>query len=157
MSGTAILVVALAGGIPALVGTILIVVFSAVGRAKARLRAELEREGIVLDSGTRWVTIRFSRFRAPGYYRGAGLLKLRASLVLTQARFVLFPGFRSFYRVARADLGRYAVGMAEDGALELHSDDPPGATGSIDFRVNVDEPNAWVAALSSAGARPLRR
>jgi len=45
-------------------------------------------------------------------------------------------------------------GAGEDGALRVHSDAPPGATGSLDYRVPVTDTTAWVQALTEAGVRP---
>ena len=155
-AGIVILIVSLAVGIPVLVGAIIILVFSLVRRARARERVVLGREGVVLDSGPQWITIRYKNFRAPGIYRGVGIAKTRGSLVLTRQRFAVLTGGyqRPYSFIARSDLGRFVVGIAEDGAFQIHSDEPPGATGSIDYRAAVRDAAAWVKALTEAGARP---
>jgi hypothetical protein len=153
-TGAIVLVVSLGVGIPLLVATILAVVFRSVARATARERAALDREGVILDSGPLWITVRYTNFRAPGIYRGAAVSKTRGSFVLTRERLVLTPGFRRVrLRVSRSDLVRFTVGIGEGGVLRLHSDDPPGASGSIDYRVPVDDATSWVKALADAGAR----
>ena len=55
--------------------------------------------------------------------------------------------------IARSDLARFTVDIADNGALRIHSDDPPGATGSIEYRVTLTDAQAWVSALVQAGAR----
>jgi hypothetical protein len=152
----ATLVVSLALGIPLLVGTILFFAFRAARATARRVRAALELEGVILDSGTQWITMRYRGYRAPGIYRGVGVTRTRGALVLTQQRLVVTPGLRrGNLRVARAELGRFAVGVAEDGALQIHSDNPPGATGSIHCHIAVGDAARWVKALTEAGARPL--
>ena len=59
--------------------------------------------------------------------------------------------FRKF-RVRGGYRGGLTVGIL-DRKLHLRSDDPPGATGSIDFRVALPDPEGWVAALRAAGTR----
>jgi hypothetical protein len=154
-AGLTTLFVSLGVGIPVFVAAILILVFSLVGRARARERAAFDHEGVVLDSGRLWITIRYANFRAPRIYRGVGIAKTRGSLVLTRQRFgVLTGGYqRPYSLIARSDLGRFTVGIAEDGALQIHSDDPPGATGSIDYRIALGDAASWVKALTEAGAR----
>jgi hypothetical protein len=157
-SGTlTVFLVSLGVGIPVFVGGLLWFIFSLVRRATAAARAALEAEGVVLDTGPQWVTIRYANFRAPGFYRGVGISKTRGALVLTRRRFVFTPSRRQFFLVERSDLGRFTVGIAEDGALHVHSDDPPHATGSIGYRVMVSDAAAWVKALTEAGARPRGR
>lgn len=151
-----LLVVSLAVGVPLLVGIILVLAFRAARGAAQRARAALDAEGVVLDSGRQWVTMRYRGYRAPGIAWGAGVIRTRASLVLTRERLVLTPGLRrGNLRVARADLARFGVGLADDGALQIHSDNPPGATGSIHCRIAMSDAARWVAALLEAGARPI--
>jgi hypothetical protein len=66
---------------------------------------------------------------------------------------VLVPSRWQFFRVNRADLPRYTVGV-DGGQLVIHTDDPPNATGTIDYRVTLADPQPWVKALTEAGARP---
>jgi hypothetical protein len=154
-AGLTTLFVSLGVGIPLFVAAILILAFSLVGRVKAAERAALDHEGVVLDSGPQWITIRYNNFRAPRIYRGVGITKTRGSLVLTRQRFGVLTGGRQrpYNLIARSDLARFAVGIAENGALRVHSDDPPGATGSIDYRVALGDAAVWVKALAEAGAR----
>ncbi|HEY2367160.1 MAG TPA: hypothetical protein VGH87_12280 [Polyangiaceae bacterium] len=135
-----------------LMGTIFYFVFSAIRKATARTRAELEREGIVLDTGPTWITIRLSNFRGQGRAVGTGYEKTRASLILSKERLVVVPSRWRFFRVNRADLGRYTVGT-DGAALVIHTDDPPNATGTIEYRVTPADAQAWVKALVDAGAR----
>jgi hypothetical protein len=149
------LIVGLGIGIPVFVTAILFVVFRAVQKAIARQRAELEREGIERDSGLLWITARFTNFRGPGFYAGRSVGKARGRLVLTRERLVVLTGAgpRRYGAFSRADLGQFVVSTAEDGALHIHSDSPPGATGSLDYRVPVSDPVNWVTALTAAGAK----
>jgi len=143
-------------GIPVFVATILLIVFTLVRRSvrrqMAEARAQAEREGIVLDSGPVWMTIRYSGFRSPNVFIGAGIRKTRVTMLLTRERLVFVPGSRHYFTVSRADLARFHV-VVEDAALRIHTDSPPNASGSIDYRVPVTDPAAWMAALSEAGAR----
>ena len=155
-AGVVIFVASLVAGIVVFIAAIFVLVFTLYRRAAARARAALAAEGIVLDSGPRTITIRYTGFRARGFYRGVGYTKTRASIVLTRRRFAVTPARRQFYSVDRAELGRYTVGIAGDGTLNFHSDDPPHASGSIDYRVEVPDAAAWVRALTDAGMRPIR-
>jgi hypothetical protein len=149
---------ALGLGIPALVFLILGVVFffvrRAVRRQMAEARAQAAHEGIVLDSGPVWMTVRYRGYRAPGVYVGVGVRMTRVEMILTRARLSFVPRARHYSGIGHADLGRFQVAVAEDGALRLHTDNPPGASGSIDYRIPVADPAAWVSALTQAGAQP---
>ncbi|HEY4220451.1 MAG TPA: hypothetical protein VGO62_03895 [Myxococcota bacterium] len=151
--GAVALAVGLGVGIPVLVLGILAIVFSQVKKAAARARQALEHEGILLDSGKRWVTLHLRGYRAPGIAVGAGLQKLRCAVILTKKTLALIPGYRAFTRIHTNELSHYTVGVADDGALRIHSDDPPRASGSIDYRVPVDDASAWVRALVDMGAK----
>jgi hypothetical protein len=148
----------LAVGIPVSVLTFLLVlftfIFTMVRRRMAQARALLEQEGIVLDTGTCWITIRYQGFRARGIRIGVGINKARCSLVLTrQGRIILMPGFTGRYWLVPPNV---TVRIAEDGALHIHSDNPSGegAAGTIDYRVATPEAAAWMNALTQGGARP---
>jgi len=151
----AVFVVSLVVGILFVTAMFVLFILRYVRNLTARMRADLENEGIVLDTGPQWITIRYSGFRAPGFARGVGYAKTRASLILTQRRLAVVPARWRHLLTARADLGRFSTGVAEDGLLRIHSDDPPNASGSIDFRVPVSDPGPWVRALIDAGAKPL--
>ena len=114
-------------GIPAFVGAVLLLVFSLVARAAARMRAELEMEGVVLDSGPQWITIRYNNFRSPGLYKGVAITRMRSSLILTQKRLVMTPHRRPYRFIGKKELQHFTAGVAEDGSLQIHSDDPPNA------------------------------
>jgi hypothetical protein len=141
-------------GIPAFVAAILLFVFTLVRGMIARQRAALVQEGIVLDSGPQWITIRYAGYSAPGIYRGGGFHKMKASLILTQQRLALLPSRRSYGRIPRNGLGHFTVGATPDGTLQIHSDNPPGASGSIDYSVNLPDAETWVKTLTDLGARP---
>ncbi len=154
MSGgtVGIFVFSLVFGILLFVGCLLMFIFRGVRAAAVRQRAELEGEGVVLDSGRVPVVLHFRGFRAQGMYVGVGANRGTMQMVLTKRRLVFVPSRRSFLRIDRADLNRYAASV-EDGALRLHSEDPPNASGSIDFRISVSDPAAWLRALTEAGAK----
>jgi hypothetical protein len=144
-------------GIPLFVLTILGVVFTLAARSIARRtaeeRAQLGHEGIVLDGGAVWLTIRYRGFRSDYLSIGVGIRKSRAVVVLTRERLALLPTSRHYFSIPRADLGRFTVGVADDGALRLATDEPPNASGHIEYQLAVDEAPAWIAALREAGAR----
>jgi hypothetical protein len=136
-----------------LLGTIFYFVFGAIRKATARMRAELEREGIVLDTGPTWITIRLSAFRGYGVAVGTGFYKERAALVLSKQRLVLVPSRRRFLNLNHADLAHFTAGVDGD-QIVLHTESPPNATGTMDVRVTVADPQTWVKALTDAGANP---
>jgi hypothetical protein len=144
-------------GIPVFVLGILAVVFLLVGgrirrqMAEGRLRAT--QEGLILDSGPVWMTVRYRGFRSDSIFVGVGIRKTRITALLTRERLAFLPRSRHYFTIARADLGRFKVGVAEDGALRIHTEDPPGASGSIDYRLPVADASAWVATLAEAGAQ----
>lgn len=137
----------------ACVGALLALVFTLVGRAiRRRVAAEmaaLEREGIERDSGFVVGTARYRDFRAPGVYTGAGISTTRRRLVLTASQLAILGG-KTWFHIPRAELGRYQVG-ALDGRLQIVTDQPHGATGHLDLRLAVAEPERWVAMLRAAG------
>ncbi len=140
-------------GILALVAAVLGVVFALVGRLLDRARAELEPEGVVKASARVMVTTRFRGFRSPALI-SSGFRRNPGYLVLTRERLLVLQRPQRYGIFARGDLGRLRVGVAESGALQIQSDDPPGATGSVDYRVAVPDAAAWVKTLTDAGARP---
>jgi hypothetical protein len=146
------LVTALLVSIPILVVGILLAVVTFARRVQARRRAALEAEGIVLDTGPQRITVRLENFHGGGVSHHKSTESMRAALVLTGKRFVLTPSGRAYYDVPREMLGRYTVGAA-DGELQIHSDNPAHATGSIDYRVKLSDASAWVDALVAAGAK----
>ncbi|MBV8759427.1 MAG: hypothetical protein JO257_19220 [Deltaproteobacteria bacterium] len=150
------LVIAL--GTVLLVGTVLTIVFTFVGRAVRRRTAEqmtaLESEGIERDSGMVSGTVRYRDFRAPGLYEGAGISVTRRRLVLTASHLAILGGKVRFH-IPRPDLNRYEVGILE-GRLQLVSDNPHGATGHIDLRIAVDDPETWASVLRAAGCQTVR-
>jgi len=153
MNNSIYLTLLLSVGIPIFAVTVLFLVLRAVSLAQSQERAKLNGEGIVLDSGKQWITVRFRNYRAPGFYRGVGIIKSRAFVVLTRERLVFTLGYRrDYFRFPRSELGRFSVSVADNGALCIHSDDPPGAKGSIDFRVKVSDSTTWVKTLCEAGA-----
>lgn len=144
---------ALGLGIPLLVVALLGLVFFLIGQALDRARAGLEAEGVVMASKRVRITTRYQNFRAPSLLAAGGIRMNPGYLVLTRERLVVLQRPQRYGIFARADLGRFRVGVAENGTLQLHSDEPPGATGSVDYRVPVGDAAAWVKALTAAGAR----
>lgn len=156
MSPILIVVIALVGsaGITAIVLTI---VFSAVRRRTQRAMAELEPEGIVKDSGSVRVSWRFHDFRAPRIYTSVGAQVGPGRLVLTRRRLAVLPGSwrrPGFDALTPEVLAKFQVGT-KDGKLHLHTESPPGATGTVDVYASVPDATAWVSALTQLGARPL--
>jgi hypothetical protein len=153
MLGPMNLALLIVAGVVLLAAIVLAVVFGirgAIRKRFARLRAELEAEGIVLDSGRCDTTLRFREFRRPGFYRGVGMRSGPGQTVLTKLHLV-FVGDPQLPPVPYAELGRFTA-EASDGALLLRSDRPMNATGHIEIRIAVDDVDAWVRALHSAGA-----
>lgn len=148
---TAEFVAGLLVGTFAFVGAGLGVVFLLVRSAQARRVAALREEGVVLDSGRVRVETRFHGFRGAGLAVGVGLRRGAGVMVLTRRRLVITGHRYGDFR--REVLGRFEVGLDEAGRVHLHSDQPPNASGTIDFHVAAPEAGAWVAALVEAGAR----
>jgi hypothetical protein len=145
---------ALGFGIPAFVFAILGVVFVLVRRFVRRqmkeARARANHEGIVLESAPVWMTVQYESYRSPRLYVGYGVRKMRVTMILTRERLAFIPG--THLSVGRGDLGRFHVGLGEEGALRIHTKDPPGARGSMEYSVPVPDAANWVAALTAAGA-----
>ncbi len=119
--------------------------------AMERARAAIEEEGVVLEAGPQWITVRFRNFRSPGRTRGGALEKTWTTLVLTRAgRIVLLPISTRYW----LEPTRVTVGVT-DGALHIKSDQPSGegVSGSVDYRVTMADPQEWVNALTKVGAR----
>jgi hypothetical protein len=146
--------VALFVGPLALVATVLWIVFSLVRKAIARAAAALGPEGIELDSGPITVTTRYRKFRAPRIYSSGGVHRGPSWVVLTKRRLHILKRPQFYGIIERESLGRFSVGV-EKGRLRLSSDDPPGATGHIEWKIPVADPAAWVSALRAAGAREM--
>lgn len=141
------------GSVILLVGTILTVVFTIVGRVQRAQSAAtshmLEAEGVVLDAGAVDVTMRMRDFHAPGLYEGRGYRATRRRLVLTEKQLAILGG-RPAFLTPRGELKRWQVGL--DGErLHLVTDDPPGARGHVDLRLSVDDAEKWLATLRDAG------
>ncbi len=140
----------IAGGIA--VAVILYVVILVAGitwllrRNLARRRAAIEGEGVERDSGPCLATARYRKYRGRGIYSGGGIRRNPAQLVLTRAHLHLL-GVRGAEPVPLAELHRYRAAV-EDGRLVITTDDPVGATGRLEVRAAVPDPDAWVAALS---------
>ena len=154
MSGNTVVifVLSLVFGILIFVVALLYSIFAMVRRVGAKQRASLESEGIVMDAGSVHVAIHFAGYSAPGIHVGVGVHKGPLVVVLTERRLAFLPSRRAYMRIDRADLARFTASV-EDGVLRLHSDSPPNASGMIDFRVSVSDPDAWMRALVEAGAK----
>lgn len=147
-----VLGVSLGIGIPLFVALILFIVFTSVRRAIARQREAIASEGVVLDSGPQWITIHLKGFRAPGRAVGVGVEKARMSMILTKKALHFVPNRWRFLHFERSGLDHFVVDI-EGGALHMHSDDPPNASGTIDIKLPVSNASEWVAALTEAGAK----
>ncbi len=134
----------------ALTATILAVVFTAIRRGIDREVAQLDH--VIIDSGPTTMTTRFHQFRSETLHRG-GLRRNNVRVVLTATHLHLVERPQRYGVFERSDLPAFTVGV-ESGALSLRSTNPPRATGTIDYRIEVDDPARWVEALVSAGARP---
>lgn len=134
-----------------LVTITLVIVFAAIRKAIDRAAEGLAPEGIELDSGRVTATTRMRDFRAPNIYSG-GIRRNPARVVLTKQRLHILQRPQRYGIINRADLARFTVGIL-DRKLHLHTTDPPGASGSIDYRIAMPDPDLWVRALAEAGAR----
>ncbi len=135
-------------GICVLVAAILFVTFAVIGRRIDAAAAALP--GVELDSGRVRLTTRFDGFRSQQLRRG-GIRTAPARVVLTSTHLHVVERPQRYGRFARADLGRFGV-RADGRAVVLRSTDPPGASGTIEYRFPADDAARWVAALTAAGA-----
>jgi hypothetical protein len=138
-------------GVGAILGTVFTLVFRAIRKREAVLRAELEHEGIVKESARVSGSVRYRDYKAPGFYASRSLSTTSRRLVLTRATFAMIGGGRN-YRVPRGELHRYAVTTNEDGRLVIVTDSPVGASGHMDMRLKMPDAESWVRALREAGA-----
>lgn len=145
---------AIAGAV-LLVAVVTAALFAAVNwgikRSIARRRAALEGEGVVRDTGVCRVRARYRRFRGRGLYMGAGVRISPGQLVLTRAHLHVL-GVRGAEPVPLAELHRYRASVA-DGRLVITTDEPLGATGRLELRIELDDAASWVDALDDAGSR----
>ncbi len=152
MNSPVFLTLTLALGTPIFLTTILFLVFRTVKKTADKEKEALVQEDILLDSGMRWIAVRFRNFRAPGFYRGVGFTRAWSSVLLTREQLVFTSGLRAgFFRYKRSDLGRFKAMVSPQSILSIWSDDPPGASGLIDFRFKVSDAASWVKALKDAG------
>lgn len=150
MSGLSPLWAAL--GIPIVVLAILGVVFYLIGKVLDQARAELDAEGVEKASERVIISTRFKGFRAPGLIT-SGFRKNPGYLVLTRERLIVLQRPQRYGIFARGDLGHLRVSVDDDGALRVFTDEPPGATGSVSYRVPVPDAADWVKTLVAAGAK----
>lgn len=137
------------GGSVVLTTSILVVVFATIRR---RIDQEAQQlDDVVLDTGATKMTTRYDGFRSEQLVRG-GLRRNHVRAVLTETHLHLIERPQHYGVFARADLPRFTVGVVGND-LHLRSTDPPEATGTIDYRIRVDDPMRWVEALRAAGAR----
>lgn len=125
-------------GIALLAFAMLGVVFHLVGKALDRARAELDTEGVERASARVLITTRFKDFRGAGMIT-SGVRRNPGYLVLTRERLIVLQRPQRYGSFVRGDLGRLRVSVDEDGALRVHTDEPPGATGSVSYRVPVPD------------------
>jgi len=135
-----------------IVVVVLVVVFGAIRKALDRAAEALAPEGVELDSGRVTVTTRYKSFRAPGITHYGGIKRVPARLVLTKQRLHILMRPQRYGIFERSTLDKFTVGTL-DGKLHLHSSEPPGASGSVDYRVAVPDVDSWVTALAAAGAK----
>lgn len=129
---------------------IFVIVFGLIRR---RIGVAASRLGVAeLDSGTTKMVTRFEAFRSERLVRG-GYRRNPVRAVLTATHLHLIEVPQRYGIFERSDLARFTVGT-QDGKLWLRSTDPPEATGTIDYRIDVDDPERWVRALLAAGATP---
>lgn len=140
---------AIAGSI-AFTVLVIVLVFTLIRRSITREANALA--DVELDSGPVKLTTRYQRFKTSRMYRGGGIRMTPAHLVLTKTHLHILERPQLYGIIARADLARFTVGTL-DNRLHLRSEDPPNASGTIDYRVPVADPDRWVAALSAIGAR----
>lgn len=120
----------------------------------ARRRRATQPDRADDDSGITKMTTRFDHFRSERLVRG-GVRRNHVRAVLTETHLHLLERPQRYGVFSRADLPRFTVGLVGT-RLHLRSVDPPDATGTIDYQVDVDDPARWVGALVAAGARPER-
>jgi hypothetical protein len=154
---TGLLVAIIVVGALAFAGAIIAAVLVAVSRQRKRIAAELEAEGIVLDSGRTGVRVSFSGFRGPRFAAGRSARGGPGRVVLTPRRLRILALPHAKYGVGSLDgaaLARCRIGVDDRGRLHLRGEDLPGTTGRFELFVRVVEPERWIAALVAAGARP---
>lgn len=152
MTRTALFAITLLGPLT-LVATVLTIVFSLVRRAVDRAAAALANEGVVLDSGPLTLTTRYRSFRSAAIYSSSSIQRVPGRIVLTNQRLHLLRRPQRYGVFERSELPKLSVDVFE-GMLRIHSDDPPNASGHVDFRAPVTDPQAWLKALVEAGAKP---
>jgi hypothetical protein len=140
---------ALVGGIIGFVLVMLMGIFGALRRQISAAAAALTDKE--LDSGVTKMTTRYKQFKSADLMRG-GLRRNYVQAVLTKTHLHLIERPQRYGIFKREDLGNFTVGTI-DGMLHLHSKTPPDATGGIDYRIDVAEPERWVKALVAAGAK----
>jgi hypothetical protein len=145
--------VAVVGGPLVLVGAVLTLVFSLIRRAIAQAAAALADEGVELDSGPLAVSTRYRNFRTQGFSASAAVNLGPGRLVLTKKRLHIIKRPQRYGIIERAWLPQFSVDV-DGGRLRIRSEDPPEASGSVEYHAPVSDPEAWVKALRDAGAKP---
>ena len=140
------------GGALVLTASVLAIAFALVRRAINRAAEALQVEGVELDSGMVRAMVRYRGYRAPGGVHHGGVRVVPARVVLTSRRLHLVQRPQRVGVFERSDLTRFTVSVGNH-RLVLHSDAPPGASGSITYVLRVPDPERWVAALRAAGAQ----
>jgi hypothetical protein len=119
------------------------------GTLRASMRAQLEREGLVLVEEGLGATIRYRRFRAPGRYHHGKIVAERVAIGISRKRVVMFcRNGRAKLVNSEYDsphLRALDVSAADDGgAVVFHVDygklDQEKVSGEIEMRVRT--PNA---------------
>jgi hypothetical protein len=149
-----LLVAGVVVGSVAFVAAVLAVVVALIRRRLAEQAASLD--DVMLDSGYVKMATRFDGFRSPTLIR-SGYRRNPARVVLTRTHLHLLEQPQVYGVFALEDLSHFTA-ATQEGALHLRSTEPPGATGTVDYRIPVSDPDRWVEALIAAGARrPLDR
>jgi hypothetical protein len=151
----AILVAIILGGVLLLGGSITIFVFAAVSKSRARVMAGLQTEGIVLDSGSAHTSTSFSGFRGPRVAISAGSRSGPGRIVLTQQqlRILSLPHVKYGVGSIRRDAFGALQVRADGGRLRIRIENYPGTSGVVEVTTSVSDVNAWMSALTQAGAR----
>jgi hypothetical protein len=139
-----------AGGVVAFTLVLFAALSPLVRRKRAALRHALVSEGIVRESGLCTGGLRYRDYRAPGFRAGSARSLVRRELILTRASLGILGGV-ALQTIPSAELHRYAVSN-EKGVLLLVTDNPVGATGHMELRLRVPDPDGWVQTLRELGA-----
>jgi len=107
-------------------------------------RANLDREGVVVDERNVSLTVRFEDYRAPGRRHVRRHTRFRGALVVTRQRLVVFMGSERLLDAPFSSAGTREVDLRASGAgLEIGFDAgrlDPRRSGRVDMVARVAEP-----------------